>query len=97
MRHVEDAATGTDWQLQSINPEDLTPTDLREEAKAAEAESEEFLPYRLFNPQSAELAFMLWLPQAGRAGIAHGADARWTDATSPEQAVQRWLDDAMIE
>ena len=34
---------------------------------------------------------MLWLQDAGRAGIAWGADAIWTDAVSPDDALRRYF------
>lgn len=34
---------------------------------------------------------LLWSPCNNRAGLSWGADADWTDATSPEDAVRRYL------
>ena len=36
-------------------------------------------------------AQMIWHAEAGRAGIAWGADADWTDAQSPEDAAERFF------
>lgn len=36
-------------------------------------------------------AQMIWHSEAGRAGIAWGADASWTDAVSPEDAAERFF------
>lgn len=75
----------------------LTAIDLIEEAKSlpdAECVSVTFLsetdnPY----PQNADL---LYSAEAGRAGIAWGADAVWTDASSIEDAIQRYISDRMV-
>lgn len=34
---------------------------------------------------------LLWYEDAGRAGLASGGDAVWTDAQSPEDALERYL------
>ena len=39
---------------------------------------------------NCELPVMLYVQGEGRAGIAWGADADWTDADSPEDAARRW-------
>lgn len=36
-------------------------------------------------------AQMIWHEEAGRAGIAWGADGSWTDASSPEDAAERFF------
>ncbi len=36
-------------------------------------------------------AQMIWHAESGRAGIEFGADASWTDATSPEDAAERFF------
>lgn len=38
---------------------------------------------------------LLYIPSAGRAGIARGADAQWTDATSAQDAIDRYNNDEM--
>ena len=48
------------------------------------------------NWYNAEQVEILWLPSTKRAGIAWGSDANWTDASSPEEALQRFFNDDMI-
>lgn len=45
-------------------------------------------------PQAAEL---LWWPAYGRGALAWGADATWTSACSPDEAVQRVLMDEVCD
>lgn len=44
----------------------------------------------------AEQADVAFFASVGRAGIAWGADAQWTDATSIEDAINRYLSDDMV-
>jgi hypothetical protein len=50
-------------------------------------------PYEMwrYGAYNAEAIEILWVPSVGRAGIAWGADAQWTDADSVEDAVQRFF------
>jgi hypothetical protein len=84
------------WTLESVNPEDINATDLRQECKEAETAGEPLAPYRLWKQESAECAWMVFFPGASRAGISWGADAQWTDAKSPEEAVRRWATDTLV-
>jgi len=39
---------------------------------------------------------ILWIPSIGRCGLSWGADAEWTDARTPEEALSRFLSGEMI-
>lgn len=77
--------------IKQINPSELTAVDL-----SIEFEN---------NPQGAtaykcsiggQAAEMLFYEDAGRAGIFTGGDSDWTDASSAEDAVERFNNDEMV-
>jgi len=69
----------------------LSSLDLRKEA--TKHHTAEMWQTNWYNAAQLEL---LWLPATKRAGIAWGAEADWTDASSPEDALQRFFNDDMI-
>ena len=52
--------------------------------------------YRYAAVVNGQLMELMWIPDVGRAGVAHGADAQWTDADAPAQALARYLNDEMV-
>ena len=78
--------------LIACDPSDLPAIDLQSEACAL---SEPCECYTIDFPAVAEVGSLLWIPAQNRAGIAWGADASWTDATSPEDALERFASDRM--
>lgn len=76
--------------------EELTATDLREEAEAALAagdrpEAERIIMYKPDGRErGGDIPQALYLPDAGRGGVAWGADASWTDCDSMADLVARW-------
>jgi len=71
---------------QLLRVEQLSSCDLREEARGIE--DSEMWKTDEYNSEQIEI---LWLPSTQRAGIAWGADADWTDAISPEDALRRFF------
>ena len=92
----------SDFSLEPISAYDLSATDLRKEAEEIAAEVERFAfqhdkqahAFRLTSPDTAEVGSVLYCN--GRAGVAWGADAQWTDADSAEDAVRRFLTGEMV-
>ena len=74
--------------------DELSATSLRNEI--AENSGGTFETYRLYRPDWAERGNLIFCRREGRAGIAWGADAAWTDADSPEEALWRWEKDEMV-
>lgn len=71
--------TRDEISLESVNPEDLSATDLRSEAAQIEREGSVPECYRLWHQTTAEVGWLLFSPEDRRAGIAWGSDAVWTD------------------
>lgn len=89
------------WRLEQINPAEISATDLHDEAQELIAQGTQgveayilhlWTPEGKMYPEGAEVLFVSY----GRAGIAWGADAQWTDARSPEDAAERWINDKMV-
>ena len=81
------------WRMDSVDPEDLSATDLLDECFAAKKEYTEIQCYSLVKvdePLAPFYAQMVFFLDYDRAGIAWGGDAHWTDCSSAEEAVQRW-------
>ena len=72
------------------DPEDIVPNDLRAEAQSLEQAGEEWEAW-LAAAYNEEGITILWLPAVGRAGIAWGSDAEWTEADSAQDALARFL------
>lgn len=87
--------TTPDYRLEAIDPEDLTSRDLREEALAlADTEAE---AYRVHFADGGETAELVWYGSPiFRGGLAWGADAEWTGAADPVDAVRRVIEDEVI-
>jgi hypothetical protein len=71
--------------------EDITSLDLRQEMMAylaAGHEDAEFLRAGAYNAVAVEV---IYFPDSGRAGIAWGADASWTDADSVQDGLERYF------
>lgn len=98
--------TAIDW----TNPDNycLSETDqtaaldLAAEAQKAQEQGEPHTLYRVEilrddGTRDSAAGTMLWFPEACRAGIAWGADASWTDANTPEEAIRRFATDDMRE
>jgi hypothetical protein len=87
----------TSYHFTRISPDALTASDLRAEvAEYARLAAAADYPAAVEcacgriegQPERFEVAFF---PREGRAGIACGADAAWTDATSITDALDRWI------
>lgn len=79
--------------------DDLTSTDLRQEAaeyRADAAQAATITIYRADGRPEAERAEALYLPDEGRLGIAWGADATWADVTDLESGIEMWLNDGDV-
>jgi hypothetical protein len=83
-----------------ITSGELTCTDLTNEAAELEAKGEPIECYNLVSENSQgfieTVGKLLYVPNAGRAGICRGGDSQWTDAVSAEDAVRRCNDDEMV-
>lgn len=86
----------SEWALESINLEDVSATDLRREGYEAEQEGSDYAAYRLWHYPTQRVGYLVFFPEAGRAGIADGGDAVWTDAKNAEEALSRWVSDTLI-
>lgn len=71
------------------NPDQITATDIGKEVARCEGQGEEYELYSLDEEGKAEYGQMIYFPASGRAGIAWGADATWTDCTCAEDAIER--------
>lgn len=77
------------FTYEDIDIEQLTATDLREEAQ----ESRDAQAYRITIIGHAEKADALYDPSSRRLGIAWGADATWADVDDVESGINMWLND----
>lgn len=90
-REVEDKensmAEKTQFSYKEIDLDELTSTDLREEAQ------EGMKAFRIFIDGHAESADALYDPSSVRLGIAWGADATWADLDDDniEAGIDMWL------
>jgi hypothetical protein len=71
--------------------DDIGPLDLRAEATHLTAAGESWECWQEAQKYNEETITVLYVPEVGRAGIAWGADAQWTDATSVQDALERYL------
>ena len=83
------------YTYQLIISDDLTATDLRDEARAAlgDAQAARITIYKDNGQREAEAAEALWLPSEGRLGVAWGAEATWADVRDLESGIEMWLND----
>lgn len=79
-----------DATITEIPVESLNATDLREEAVGLL----DAIAYGISLDGQAEAAEALWVPSAGRIGIAWGAEAVWSDAQSAEEGIELWVTDS---
>jgi hypothetical protein len=82
----------------TLTVDQLSATDLRQEAADIIARGNG--PVQVATVQvegETELLEVLYAPELGRAGIAWGADAGWTDCDSVQDAIERFLGDAMTD
>lgn len=75
--------------VEPVDLEKISATDLREEAEGCS--TEEYSCYLVDVDESPEKVQLLWLHGVMRAGITWGADATWTDADSPIDALERYF------
>lgn len=76
--------------------EDLVYTDLKNEALKLSQDGVPFEVHNLKREGWVDTCQMLWVPSAERAGMCFGGDSVWTDASSIENAVERWNTDTMV-
>jgi hypothetical protein len=85
--------TSDRYTYETISADQLTATDLR-----MESQSHTNLPIecaRVTIDNQAEKAQVLYFPDFERGGIAWGADSQWTDASSLEDVIDRYLEDRL--
>ena len=76
--------------LTQISPAGLRSIDLRTEASKGECDC-----LRSSWTVGTEAIEIVYFPETGRAGVASGSDAEWTDASSAADALRRYLNDDM--
>ena len=76
--------------LTQISPADLRSIDLRTEASKGECDC-----LRSSWTVGNDAIEIVYFPETGRAGVAAGSDAQWTDASSAADALRRFLNDDM--
>jgi hypothetical protein len=76
--------------LTQVSPADLRSDDLREEAETGECDC-----LRSSETVGADAIEIVYFPETGRAGVASGSDAEWTDASSAADALRRYLNNDM--
>lgn len=72
------------FALIPVNADEIAATDLH-----SEAANGGFDCYRVESGDTAEIGWLIFAD--GRAGVAWGGDAQWTDASSAEDAAERFL------
>ena len=91
-----DALTVTrTYSIETCSVDDLTALDLRQDARDIMRDGEHVEAALVTVEGQAERLNVLYCPEDGRAGIANGAPAGWTDASSVEDGVQRYLGGGM--
>lgn len=74
----------------------VSALDLRNEAAAAIAEGRPAELCSWMGGGDSEGGILVWFADAERAGIVTDGESEWTDATSPEQAVDRYESGEMV-
>lgn len=69
----------------------LSSISLTKEMATLDAQGVAYEAYRMLPEGTSEWLEILYVPSIDRAGLAWGADAQWTDAESPEDAVERFF------
>jgi hypothetical protein len=78
-----------------IEGSELTATDLKNEWEIASSQDIFTVTAKVQIDDKPEAAQVLFIPSIGRAGVAWGADAQWTDALTLEEAISRFIEDDM--
>jgi hypothetical protein len=78
--------------LTQVRVSRLKSSELRNEAKTWGVFRE---CYRSSETLGADAIEIVYFPETGRAGVASGSDAEWTDASSAADALRRYLNDDM--
>ena len=76
--------------LTQISQTELRSIDLRTEASKGECDC-----LRSSWTVGADAIEIVYFPETGRAGVASGSHAEWTDASSAADALRRYLNDDM--
>ena len=76
--------------MTQVSADDLRSIDLRKAAATAESEC-----VRCSETVGADHIEIVDFPESNRAGVAAGANADWTDASSVEDALDRYQNDRM--
>lgn len=86
--------TGTTYLVEQTHEEPFSHSDLAEEVDALHDtrwERYALTPLTRDGFRSGPVIELLYLPEDGRAGFACGAEAAWTDTTSLDDAIERYL------
>lgn len=95
IRNYDDITTIDRYEISSENDvhEYIQATDLRAEALAYLTDPDYVggLTYLRAGAYNEEALEILYFPESGRAGVAWGADAQWTDADSADDALEHYF------
>lgn len=83
------------YEISLCDPDRVGWIDLRKQMRLAQSQGWQYETYQLTTVnddgyRGIACGHVLWLPRLKRAGIAAGSDADWTDAESPEHAMELW-------
>ena len=98
----DDDGDGPEFAIERIAISDLGKPDLLAEvetlspADRASAEAYRFVTYGEDGYEESEGGVVLFVGNAGRAGVCMNGDSSWTDASDAEEAVRRYLTGTMI-
>lgn len=86
-------ATITEYRLTPVqfDAEAIGSTSTLRDVEQLQRDGESFELYRVASNDVAETGYVVYAPQAGRAGVAWGSESQWTDCSSAEDAVERFL------
>ena len=82
------------YKLYKIDIKEIGSIDLQEEINAspeADWEAYTFCEYNAEGVENQVRGEILYSPSLGRAGIAYGGDASWTDCVNEDDAMQRFF------
>lgn len=91
-----------DYTLIDIQPSDIVTVGLTSQMDGTEG-GRDVEAYRVRlaggreNEPGREDGEIVFFPHLGRAGIAFGGEAIWTDASSADEAMERYLDHTILE
>lgn len=83
------AYAAADTDDRAIMLETISPLDMRVEAAAILTRGDDI------EIHTVDGVTVLWIPECDRAGCCINGETLWTDATSPEDAAQRYINDDM--